>query len=41
MTAETIARKLGTSVKHIKPRLSELKGRDKVTNENGLWRSAA
>ncbi|MCX4690738.1 type IV secretory system conjugative DNA transfer family protein [Kitasatospora purpeofusca] len=41
MTAETIARKLGTSVKHIKPRLSELKGRDKVTNDNGLWRSAA
>jgi len=41
MTAETIARKLGTSVKHIKPRLSELKGQAKVTNENGLWRSAA
>ncbi|MEU6946106.1 hypothetical protein ABZ957_12870 [Streptomyces sp. NPDC046316] len=41
MTAETIARKLGTSAKHIKPRLSELKKRDEVTNENGLWRAAA
>ncbi len=40
MTAETIARKLGTSAKNIKPRLSELKGRDEITNENGLWRSA-
>ncbi|MFF4011456.1 type IV secretory system conjugative DNA transfer family protein [Streptomyces sp. NPDC001717] len=40
MTAETIARKLGTSAKHIKPRLSELKRRDEVTNENGLWRAA-
>ncbi|MEU2155650.1 hypothetical protein ABZ532_11665 [Streptomyces sp. NPDC019396] len=40
MTAETIARKLGTSAKHIKPRLSELKKRDEVTNENGLWRAA-
>ncbi|MFD3678104.1 hypothetical protein [Streptomyces sp. NPDC058613] len=41
MTAETIARKLGTSAKNIKPRLSELKRRDEVTNENGLWRAAA
>ncbi|KOU91704.1 hypothetical protein ADK92_30575 [Streptomyces sp. XY533] len=40
MTAETIARKLGTSAKHVKPRLSELKKRDEVTNENGLWRAA-
>ncbi|MFF1493168.1 hypothetical protein [Streptomyces sp. NPDC058304] len=40
MTAETIARKLGTSAKHVKPRLSELKRRDEVTNENGLWRAA-
>ncbi|WP_326701885.1 hypothetical protein OG909_32805 (plasmid) [Streptomyces sp. NBC_01754] len=40
MTAETIARKLGTSAKNIKPRLSELKKRDEVTNENGLWRAA-
>ncbi|WP_327362914.1 hypothetical protein [Streptomyces sp. NBC_01296] len=40
MTAETIARKLGTSAKHIKPRLSELKRRDEVTNENGLWKAA-
>ncbi|MFE2529039.1 hypothetical protein ACFXEL_32980 [Streptomyces sp. NPDC059382] len=40
MTVETIARKLGTPVKHIKPRLSELKKRDEVTNENGLWRAA-
>ncbi|MFG2236144.1 hypothetical protein ACGFNX_40180 [Streptomyces sp. NPDC048723] len=40
MTAETIARKLGTSAKNIKPRLSELKRRDEVTNENGLWRAA-
>ncbi|MYS39149.1 hypothetical protein K388_07368 [Streptomyces sp. KhCrAH-43] len=40
MTAETIARKLGTSAKRIKPRLSELKKRDEVTNENGLWRAA-
>ncbi len=37
--AETIARKLGTSAKNIKPRLSELKKRDEVTNENGLWRA--
>ncbi|WP_329391513.1 hypothetical protein OG625_39990 (plasmid) [Streptomyces sp. NBC_01351] len=41
MTAETIARKLGTSAKNIKPRLSELKKRDEVINENGLWRAAA
>ncbi|MCP3754937.1 type IV secretory system conjugative DNA transfer family protein [Streptomyces sp. TBY4] len=41
MTVETIARKLGTPVNHIKPRLTELKKRDEVTNENGLWRSAA
>ncbi|MDJ0384996.1 HTH domain-containing protein [Streptomyces sp. G-G2] len=41
MTAETIARKLGTSVRHIRPRLSELKGRDEVINENTLWRAAA
>lgn len=40
MTAETIARKLGTSAKNIKPRLSELKKRDEITNENGLWRAA-
>ncbi|MGW7108795.1 hypothetical protein ACWGHU_21820 [Streptomyces xanthophaeus] len=40
MTAETIARKLGTTAKNIKPRLSELKRRDEVTNENGLWRAA-
>ncbi|MFE4264932.1 hypothetical protein [Streptomyces sp. NPDC056883] len=40
MTAETIARKLGTSAKHVKPRLSELKKRDEITNENGLWRAA-
>ncbi|MFI1067047.1 hypothetical protein ACH4TC_34815 [Streptomyces spororaveus] len=40
MTAETIARKLGTSAKNIKPRLSELKKRDEVTNENGLWKAA-
>ncbi|MCB5170414.1 hypothetical protein LG634_37180 [Streptomyces bambusae] len=40
MTAETIARKLGTTAKNIKPRLSELKKRDEVTNENGLWRAA-
>ncbi|MEU8842670.1 hypothetical protein AB0D97_26645 [Streptomyces roseus] len=40
MTAETIARKLGTSVKHVRPRLSELKGRDEVINENTLWRAA-
>lgn len=41
MTVETIARKLGTPVNRIKPRLTELKKRDEVTNENGLWRSAA
>ncbi|MFF1341929.1 hypothetical protein ACFVYT_29215 [Streptomyces sp. NPDC058290] len=41
MTAETIARKLGTSAKNIKPRLAELKKRDEVINENGLWRAAA
>lgn len=41
MTAETIARKLGTSAKNIKPRLSELKRRNEITNENGLWRAAA
>lgn len=40
MTAETIARKLGTTAKNIKPRLSELKKRDEITNENGLWRAA-
>ncbi|MFI5805658.1 hypothetical protein [Streptomyces sp. NPDC051561] len=40
MTAETLARKLGTSVQKVKPRLSELKKRDEVTNENGLWRAA-
>lgn len=40
MTAETIARKLGTSAKNVKPRLSELKKRDEVTNENGLWKAA-
>ncbi|KOY59071.1 type IV secretory system conjugative DNA transfer family protein [Streptomyces sp. XY332] len=40
MTAETIARKLGTSAKNVKPRLSELKRRDEVTNENGLWSAA-
>ncbi|MDX2558506.1 type IV secretory system conjugative DNA transfer family protein [Streptomyces sp. TX20-6-3] len=40
MTAETIARKLETSAKHVKPRLSELKKQNKVTNENGLWRAA-
>ncbi|MFE2548498.1 hypothetical protein ACFXGI_08110 [Streptomyces sp. NPDC059355] len=40
MTAETIARKLGTSAKNIKPRLSELKKRDEITNEHGLWRAA-
>ncbi|MFG3001294.1 hypothetical protein [Streptomyces sp. NPDC048340] len=40
MTAETIARKLGTTVRNVKPRLSELKRRDEVTNENGLWRAA-
>lgn len=40
MTAETIARKLGTSAKNIKPRLTELKKRDEITNENGLWKEA-
>ncbi|MGW5396257.1 hypothetical protein [Streptomyces sp. NPDC003952] len=40
LTVETIARKLGTPVNHIKPRLSELKKRDEVTNENGLWKAA-
>ncbi|MCY0919998.1 MULTISPECIES: ATP-binding protein [unclassified Streptomyces] len=40
MTAETIARKLGTPVKNVRPRLSELKKRDEVINENNLWRSA-
>ncbi|MFD3777959.1 type IV secretory system conjugative DNA transfer family protein [Streptomyces sp. NPDC058612] len=40
MTAETIARKLGTTVRHVKPRLSELKKRDEVINENSLWRAA-
>lgn len=40
MTAETIARKLGTTVRHVKPRLSELKKRDEVINENHLWRAA-
>ncbi|MFJ9195469.1 hypothetical protein [Streptomyces globisporus] len=40
MTAETIARKLQTPAKRIKPRLSELKKQNKITNENGLWRTA-
>ncbi|MFC9339388.1 type IV secretory system conjugative DNA transfer family protein [Streptomyces sp. NPDC057020] len=40
MTAETIARKLETSARNVKPRLSELKKQHKVTNENGLWRAA-
>ncbi|KUH36104.1 type IV secretory system conjugative DNA transfer family protein [Streptomyces kanasensis] len=40
MTAETIARKLETSAKNVKPRLSELKKRGEVINENGLWRAA-
>ncbi|MCX4529984.1 type IV secretory system conjugative DNA transfer family protein [Streptomyces sp. NBC_01551] len=40
MTAETIARKLGTSAKNIRPRLSELKKRNEITNESGLWRAA-
>ncbi|MFF4847031.1 type IV secretory system conjugative DNA transfer family protein [Streptomyces sp. NPDC001194] len=40
MTVEIIARKLGTSANKIKPRLSELKKRGEVTNENGLWRAA-
>ncbi|MFI1946952.1 hypothetical protein ACH46F_24285 [Streptomyces virginiae] len=40
MTAETIARKLGTTVRHVRPRLSELKKRDEVINENSLWRAA-
>ncbi|MFG2629977.1 hypothetical protein [Streptomyces sp. NPDC048473] len=40
MTAETIARKLEIPAKRIKPRLSELKKRDEVINENGLWRAA-
>lgn len=40
MTAETIARKLGTTVRHVRPRLSELKKRDEVINENHLWRAA-
>ncbi|MEU8774752.1 type IV secretory system conjugative DNA transfer family protein, partial [Streptomyces sp. NPDC048606] len=40
MTAETIARKLGTGVKHVKPRLSELKKRGEVINESSLWRAA-
>ncbi|MGY4963893.1 hypothetical protein [Streptomyces sp. 900105245] len=40
MTAETIARKLGTSARNVKPRLSELKKRDEITNEHGLWRAA-
>ncbi|MFC7924495.1 hypothetical protein [Streptomyces cinereoruber] len=35
-----MARKLETSVKNVKPRLSELKKRGEVTNENGLWRAA-
>ncbi|WP_330261744.1 type IV secretory system conjugative DNA transfer family protein [Streptomyces sp. NBC_00539] len=39
MTAETIARKLGTTANKIKPRLSELKKRDEITNESGLWRA--
>jgi hypothetical protein len=41
MTAETIARKLETPAKRIKPRLSELKKQNKVTNENGLWKAAS
>ncbi|WP_327167959.1 hypothetical protein [Streptomyces subrutilus] len=40
LTAETIARKLGTTVRHVKPRLSELKKRNEVINENSLWRAA-
>lgn len=39
MTAETIAQ-LGTTAKNVKPRLSELKKRNEITNENGLWRAA-
>ncbi|MER7826941.1 type IV secretory system conjugative DNA transfer family protein [Streptomyces sp. NPDC096097] len=40
MTAETIARKLEIPAKNVKPRLSELKKRGEVTNENGLWKAA-
>ncbi|WP_435271307.1 hypothetical protein [Streptomyces sp. 1222.5] len=40
MTAETIARKLEIPARNVKPRLSELKKRGEVTNENGLWRAA-
>ncbi|MFJ6785261.1 hypothetical protein [Streptomyces yangpuensis] len=40
MTAETIARKLEIPATRVKPRLSELKKRGEVTNENGLWRAA-
>ncbi|MFJ3637576.1 hypothetical protein [Streptomyces sp. NPDC090112] len=40
MTAETIARKLEIPATRVKPRLSELKKRGEVTNENSLWRAA-
>ncbi|MFD3663986.1 hypothetical protein ACFWVF_25940 [Streptomyces sp. NPDC058659] len=40
MTAETIARKLEIPARNVKPRLSELKKRGEVINENGLWRAA-
>ncbi|MFF2779936.1 hypothetical protein ACFVU3_34170 [Streptomyces sp. NPDC058052] len=40
MTAETIARKLEIPATRVKPRLSELKKRGEVTNENGLWQAA-
>ncbi|MFB7828164.1 hypothetical protein [Streptomyces hydrogenans] len=40
MTAETIARKLEIPATRVKPRLSELKKRGEVTNENGLWKAA-
>ncbi|MER6392431.1 hypothetical protein ABT236_28715 [Streptomyces sp. NPDC001523] len=39
LTAETIARKLGLPARNIRPRLSELKKRDEVINENGLWKA--
>ncbi|MFC8907699.1 hypothetical protein ACFUAB_02180 [Streptomyces cinereoruber] len=40
MTVETIARKLEIPATRVKPRLSELKKRGEVTNENGLWKAA-
>ncbi|MEU8773038.1 hypothetical protein [Streptomyces sp. NPDC048606] len=40
MTAEIIARKLGTPVRNVRPRLSELKKRGEVINESSLWRAA-